>query len=86
LYRSKVENSFVMQDLKKYKDLPEMLHNNPHLLTTYPELINQAAHTMIHVDGITKHTKEREIRRSFIEKRSLFGLMGDAYKVWRATR
>lgn len=84
LYRRKLDDSFLMKDLKKYKNLPDIFHRNPHFLGTYPELLNRAAHTMLKVDGIDKKTKEREIRRNFTQKRSLFGLMGDAFKMWRA--
>jgi electron transfer flavoprotein-quinone oxidoreductase len=84
LYQSKVEDSFVMKDLKKYKNMPEVFHKNQQFFTAYPELVNQAAHTMLTVDGVDKKTKEREIRKSFTRKRSLFGLMGDAFKLWRA--
>jgi len=83
-YREKLDASFVIKDLKKYRNLPEVLHRNPQFFTTYPELLNQAAHTMLHVDGVDKKTKEKQVRDSFRQRRSLFGLMGDAYKMWRA--
>jgi electron transfer flavoprotein-quinone oxidoreductase len=85
-YRKKLDESFVMKDLKKYKDMPGIFHTNPQFFTAYPELVNQAAHTMLTVDGVDKKTKEKEIFRSFTAKRSLLGLMGDAFKLWRAFR
>jgi electron transfer flavoprotein-quinone oxidoreductase len=39
---------------------------------------------MLTVDGVDKKTKEKEIRKSFRQRRSLFGLMSDAFKLWRA--
>jgi len=83
-YREKLDASFLMKDLKKYRNLPQILHRNPQFYTTYPELLNRAAHTMLSVDGIDKKSKEKQIRDSFRQKRSLFGLVGDAYKMWRA--
>lgn len=83
-YREKLDTSFVMKDLKKYKNLPDIFHRNPQFFTVYPELLSQAARTMLTVDGVDKKSKEREIRGSFTHRRSLFGLMGDAYKMWRA--
>ncbi len=83
-YRAALDESFVMKDLKKYRNMPGVFHRNPQFLSTYPELLNQAAHTMLRVDGIDKKTKEREIRRNFKQRRSLFGMMGDAVKMWRA--
>lgn len=84
LYREKLDETFVMKDLKKYRRMPEILHKNPQFFTTYPELVNRAAHTMLKVDGIDKKSKEKEIRHNFVGKRSLFGLLGDAFKMWRA--
>jgi electron transfer flavoprotein-quinone oxidoreductase len=84
LYQGRLEESFVMKDLKKYKNMPEIFHKNNQFFTTYPELVNRAAHTMLTVDGVDKKTKEREIRKSFKQRRSLFGLMNDAFKMWRA--
>jgi electron transfer flavoprotein-quinone oxidoreductase len=86
VYRAKLDDSFVMKDLAKYKDMPGVFHANPQFFTTYPELVNKAAHTMLTVDGVDKKTKEREIFRSFTSSRSLAGLVGDAYKMWRALR
>ncbi|MCP1572550.1 protein fixC [Herbaspirillum rubrisubalbicans] len=83
-YRAALNESFVIKDMKKYRALPGIFHRNPHLLSTYPELLNQAAHHMLKVDGTDKKSKERDIRRSFTQRRSLFGLVGDAYKMWRA--
>ena len=83
-YRTALDDSFVIKDLKKYRNMTGIFHRNPQFLSTYPELLNQAAHTMLKVDGIDKKTKERDIRRNFTHKRSLFGMVGDAYKMWRA--
>lgn len=83
-YRKTLDETFVMKDLKKYKNMPEVFHKNPHFFTAYPELVTQAAHTMLTVDGIDKKSKEKQIRKSFVAKRSLFGLMSDAFKMWRA--
>ena len=85
-YRKKLDESFVIKDLKKYKEMPDIFHSNRQFFTTYPELVNRSAHNMLHVDGVDKKTKEREIFSSFMQKRSLFGLMGDAYNLWRAFR
>ena len=73
-----------MKDLKKYRDLPQVFENNHQFFTQYPELINRAAHTMLLVDGADKKSKERSVRKSFVAKRSAFGLIGDAIKLWRA--
>lgn len=85
-YKTALDGSFVMKDLHKYRDMPNVLHNNPQFFTTYPDLVARAARTMITVDGNDKKSKEREVLSSFRKSRSLPGLMGDAYKLWRAFR
>lgn len=49
-------------------------------------MVAKAARTMITVDGVDKKTKEREIFSSFRRTRKLTGLVGDAYKLWKAIR
>lgn len=85
-YKDALDQSYVMKDLHKYRDLPAVFHKNNQFFTTYPELVNRAAKTIITVDGVDKKTKEREIFGDLRQKRSLFGLMGDAFKLWRAFR
>ncbi|WP_028226457.1 FAD-dependent monooxygenase [Paraburkholderia ferrariae] len=85
-YKAALDNSFVMKDLHKYRDMPGILHDNPQFFTTYPDLVANAARTMITVDGVDKTSKKREVMASFRKHRSLGGLVGDAYKLWRAFR
>jgi electron transfer flavoprotein-quinone oxidoreductase len=75
-----------MKDLHKYRDMPDVLHSSPHFFTTYPELVNRAAKTMFTVDGVDKKAKERAIFSSFKNARRWGGLVGDAFKIWRAFR
>jgi electron transfer flavoprotein-quinone oxidoreductase len=84
IYRHKLDATFVMKDLKKYKDMPAVLEKNQQFFTEYPELLNSAAHALVTVDGVDKKTKERQIRKKFLTKRSPFGLLSDAFKLWRA--
>jgi electron transfer flavoprotein-quinone oxidoreductase len=72
--------------MKKYADVPDFMHGNPHVLGEYPSLLNQAAREMLIVDGVDKRTKQKRILAQVREKRSLLGLMGDAYRFWRAFR
>jgi electron transfer flavoprotein-quinone oxidoreductase len=85
-YRARLDASFVMKDLKKYRRLPTTLDRHRQFVTDYPALLNQAAHTLIQVDGVDKRHKEKAIFNAFRERRSLLGLLGDACRLWRATR
>ena len=85
-YKTALDASFVMKDMHKYRDMPEVFHKNSQFFTTYPDLVSKAAQKMLTVDGIDKQTKEREIFSSFRRSRSLTGIVGDAFKLWRAFR
>jgi electron transfer flavoprotein-quinone oxidoreductase len=85
-YKQKLDASFVMKDLHKYRNMPQVMHESPQFFTTYPELLSRAAKTMFTVDGVDKKTKERQIFGSFKSARSWRGLVGDAFKLWRAFR
>ena len=85
-YKDRLDESFVMKDLHKYREMPAMLHKSPQFFTAYPSLVTQAAKTFFTVDNVDKKTKEREVISSFRQNRSLTGLVGDAFKLWRATR
>jgi electron transfer flavoprotein-quinone oxidoreductase len=85
-YKDALDESFVMKDLKKYRDLPDVLHSSPQFFTSYPELLNRAAKTFFTVDGVDKKTKEREILGSFRAARRWSGLVGDAFKLLRGFR
>jgi electron transfer flavoprotein-quinone oxidoreductase len=85
IYKARLDDSFVMKDLKKYKNLPNALHNK-HLFTTYPELLSRAAQTWFRVDGVDKKSKENEIVKSFFKTRRIKGLLGDVLGMARAWR
>ncbi|MBI5717742.1 MAG: FAD-dependent monooxygenase [Burkholderiales bacterium] len=85
-YKERLDESFVMKDLHKYRDMPKVLHASPQFFTTYPQLVNRAAHKLVTVDGVDKRAKEREVLGSFRAARRLSGLVGDAFKLWRAFR
>jgi electron transfer flavoprotein-quinone oxidoreductase len=85
-YKARLDESFVMKDLHKYRDMPQVLHSSPQFFTTYPKLVTGAAKTMFTVDGVDKKTKEKEILGSFKAARRWRGLVGDAVKLWRAFR
>jgi len=86
VYRKTLEDSFVLRDLKKYRRLPAVLHQNKHFFTEYPHLLTHAAETWLRVDGVPKREKERQIISAFRDRRRLTGLLGDMFKMGRAWR
>lgn len=85
-YKRRLDETFVMKDMKKYRKIPGFLHGNKHVFNLYPKLFTSAAQSWFRVDGTDKRTKEKEIMGSFRKSRSLLGLVGDAFKLARAWR
>lgn len=85
-YQRRLDDSVIIADLKKYADVPEFLHHKPYILDIYPRLLGNAAHEMFMVDGQSKRAKQRKIFAELKSRRSLLGLIGDAYHFWRAFR
>ncbi|WEJ13968.1 FAD-binding protein (plasmid) [Sinorhizobium sp. K101] len=87
LYKSMLDKSFVIKDLRKYKDMPALLHTNSrNFFTTYPQLLSQAAQNFMRVDSTPKIDKERATMAAFIKARSRWGLVSDALRLafaWR---
>jgi electron transfer flavoprotein-quinone oxidoreductase len=87
LYKKMIDESFVMKDLKKYKDMPQLLHiQSQNFFLTYPQLVSKAMQTFVRVDGTPKADKERMTLRSFVSARKWTGLFGDAFRLARAWR
>jgi electron transfer flavoprotein-quinone oxidoreductase len=82
-----LDESFVMKDLKKYKDMPALMHTqSQNFFLTYPQLVSRAMQNFLRVDGTPKTEKEKSTLKSFITARSWSGLFGDAFRFARAWR
>ena len=87
LYKKMIDASFVMKDLKKYKDMPSLLHTqSQNFFLTYPQLVSKAMQNFVRVDGTPKADKEKLTLKSFVSARSWIGLLGDAFRFARAWR
>ena len=82
-YRQKLEESYVLKDLRKYRNVPKFFSNNKQFFNLYPELANELAYTWHLVDGETKEEKMKRIKSELFKRRSRFGLLSDAYHLWR---
>lgn len=87
LYKRLIDDSFVMKDLKKYRDMPALLHTqSQNFFLTYPQLVSKAMQDFVRVDGTPKREKERNALKSFVSARRWTGLFGDAFRLARAWR
>lgn len=84
-YKRRLDESQVMADMKKYRHIHDFLDSNSQrFLSMYPRLVSDAAREFLTVDALSKRDKQKKIMAQFKAKRSLLGLLGDAYRFWRA--
>jgi len=87
LYKKMMDDSFVIKDLKKYKDMPALLHTqSQNFFLTYPQLVSKALQNFVRVDGTPKREKEKGTLKSWVSARSWTGLFGDAFRFAKAWR
>jgi electron transfer flavoprotein-quinone oxidoreductase len=60
-YKGKLDNSWIMQDMRKYDKAVPLLEHNPQLLTKYPEIADRALDEFFRVDGTSKWEKQSKI-------------------------
>ena len=82
LYRKKLDESYVMKDLKSYKDVMGVLEGNAKtLLGFYPSKINEFMNQFTTVDGIPKKIKYQRFIGDVIKQRSIPKMMFDGIKL-----
>lgn len=78
-YRELLEQSVVLKDLYKIRNLTEFAHARPHALSEYPRLAATIARDYLTVDGSPKGEKQKKILKRLIglpKKRLLSDLTG----------
>jgi electron transfer flavoprotein-quinone oxidoreductase len=60
-YKGRLDNSWIMQDMRKYDKAVPLLEHNPQLLTKYPEIADRALDEFFRVDGASKWEKQSKI-------------------------
>jgi electron transfer flavoprotein-quinone oxidoreductase len=82
-YRTYLENSFVLKDLKKFGDVPHFIATHKRFLTLYPELMNDLLYKFFEVDGRPKQDHIKEMKSELYSKRGRIGLIKDAIGLYR---
>ena len=60
-YKGKLDNSWIMADMRKYDKAVPLLERNPQMLTKYPEIADRALDEFFRVDGTSKWEKQSKI-------------------------
>jgi len=84
LYKKKLDESFVLQDMFDHKDIEDKVRENREILEVYPRLINEAAHEYFLVDGLPKRDHQRRIIRRIRKERGFFQMIKDAMSLRKA--
>jgi electron transfer flavoprotein-quinone oxidoreductase len=82
-YRELLDESIVIKDLRKIRNVTDFAHARPHLLRQYPNLMSRMAEEYLRVDGAAKKAKQQKIidMALALPKRRL---LGDLVGVLRA--
>jgi len=86
LYAEKLNDSFVMKDMKKYRNFPAFLYNTHQLFNELPQVAQLAAREMLTVNGISKKQKQKDIMAEIRKKIGLFKLARIIWRGWRSVK
>lgn len=76
-YRHRLEKSFILQDLKKFRRLTDFLNENPRFVTIYTDFLNEALGRYLAAPGMPMRGVQRDIIRALHKRRSWPGVTRD---------
>jgi electron transfer flavoprotein-quinone oxidoreductase len=82
-YKERLDLSWVMKDLKGFRNAPKMLHIN-RIYNEYPELVCSMMEHLYRIDGTPKSSIPKLILREVKEKVGLKNAISDVLTAWRA--
>jgi len=82
-YRKRLESSFVLKDLKKYRHAPAFI-NNEHLQNVYPDLICDTMENIFRSNGKPRHKVGRVVLATMRKEVPLLTLLRDGWQAGRA--
>jgi len=85
-YVRRLQSSYVIKDMAKYRRFPHFLQKHKELFTTLPGLASLAAREMLTVNGIPKKAKQRTIWEAFLRKMSFRQSLRFVWDAWRSVR
>lgn len=85
-YRKRLMDSFVGQDLKKYKDATHHFDRFPQYFDQYIPMMNRAASQMFTVDGTSKKEKQKKIWDQIGPVKEKLRIARDLYRAWKVMK
>ena len=83
IYREKLKNSYVLQDLYRYRNASRYFEGHRELFDLYPHLLTEAAYQMTTVDGTPKQEKRKRVIQHIRRQRPLWRIARDLAAGWR---
>ena len=80
-YRELLDESVIIQDLRKIRNVTDFAHARPHLLREYPQVLAGMLEEYLRVDGVPKKTKQQKmlaLATALPKRRLLDDLLGAA--------
>jgi electron transfer flavoprotein-quinone oxidoreductase len=83
-YQRKLENSFVLKDLRDLRNAPGFFRTHREFFGVYPRMLNQAAKDFLTVDELSKKERRKEIFRMLLRHRPFWRVGRDMIDAVRA--
>jgi electron transfer flavoprotein-quinone oxidoreductase len=83
-YRERLQEGFILPDLKQYRNFSRFLDEHPEFMGTYPAFLNDALGGFFSAYGKRKRELFKEMLGSLTERRSLLKAAGDLISMGRA--
>lgn len=83
LYRQKLEDSFLIKDMRKYKNFMSFMENNQSKIESYAKWALASSKELTTVDDLTKREKQHKIVKELIAEHGRVGLVKDLLSLRR---
>jgi len=84
LYQKKLEQSFILKDLRQIKNLEGHIEKHMDLISLYPDLACQSMREFFTVDGRPKEEIRKSMFKNVFKKKSILGMARDLWGLRRA--
>jgi electron transfer flavoprotein-quinone oxidoreductase len=82
-YRELLDESVILQDMRKIRNVTDFAHDRPYLLNDLPALLSDAMRTYLTVDGTPKAEKYGKIARRMLAGTPKRRTLADVVNAWR---
>jgi electron transfer flavoprotein-quinone oxidoreductase len=85
-YGDRLAESFVIKDMKKYRNFGRFRYQNKEIYDQLPRLASFAAREMLTVNGISKKQKQKLIMKEIRKETTLLRLLRLLWRGWRSVK